>query len=148
MVFYKIKNFCTKIKFFKSSFSYVEDSRNSILELLTPKKFLQGMGFTILIKITQMIGVFFIFQLVGLNFDFFTSSIIYNTSLLLGAFTFIPAGTIVTDVSMLSLIMKYDHELAISTLGVIFYRIFTLWFGVIIGFIFLYLGNYRNFLKT
>jgi len=63
------------------------------------------------------------------------SGIVYNTSLLYGAISFIPGGLIVTDASMLSLIIQNGIDFSLASISVIIIRLFTLWISVFVGFL-------------
>ena len=95
----------------------------------------EATGWSIIGKISQFLAVYFIFLSVGIDLGIFFAGQIYYTSLILGAITFLPAGVIVTESSMLGLLVNNQVELSIATLIVIFTRIITTWMGMALGVI-------------
>ena len=66
---------------------------------------------------------------------------IYSSSLIIGAISFIPGGVGITEGSIAGLLTLGGVELPVALVLGVMIRIFTLWFGVIIGFIFLKLSG-------
>lgn len=66
---------------------------------------------------------------------------IYSSSLIIGAVSFIPGGVGITEGSIAGLLTLGGIELPVALVLGVMIRIFTLWFGVIIGFIFLKLSG-------
>jgi uncharacterized membrane protein YbhN (UPF0104 family) len=66
---------------------------------------------------------------------------IYSSSLIIGAISFIPGGVGITEGSIAGLLTLGGIELSVALVLGIMIRIFTLWFGVGIGFIFLKLSG-------
>ena len=60
---------------------------------------------------------------------------IYSSSLILGAASFIPGGIGVTEGSIAGLLTLNGVDISIAFVLGILIRIFTLWYGVLIGFI-------------
>ena len=59
---------------------------------------------------------------------------IYSSSLIIGAISFIPGGVGITEGSIAGLLTLGGIELSVALVLGIMIRIFTLWFGVGIGF--------------
>ena len=131
--FSAFKSFISKIKFLKKFTENLEESRSSIKKLMYAPNFLEALGYSVMIKIVQLFIVFFIFLSVGINLDLFFSGQIYYTSLLFGVLTFVPAGIIVIDSSMIGLLLRENIELPLATLGVLIVRLVTTWLLVALG---------------
>ena len=60
---------------------------------------------------------------------------IYSSSLILGAASFIPGGIGVTEGSIAGLLTLNGVDISIAFVLGILIRIFTLWYGVLVGFV-------------
>jgi len=134
-IFKLLKKIFIKIKFFQNFVDNIDESRNSLLKISSRKVMLKTFSLTMLIKILQIFLVFMIFESLGLNIEILLSGLIYFTSMLAGLFTLLPGGIVVTDSSMLGLLLKNDLDLSLSTITVLITRFITLWFTVIVGLI-------------
>ena len=133
--FSSFKNFSTKIKYLKKFSENIDESQKSLKMLISFPTFFEAVSWSIINKVAQLFVVFFIFMSIGINLDFFLSGQIYYTSSLTGVLTFIPAGIVVTETSMIGLLLKHQIELPLATLSVILVRIITTWLIVILGVI-------------
>jgi len=113
----------------------IGEFKNTTIKLTKSKTLFQLLGITFLSKIFPIISVFLIFNLFNLNFDIFTTSQIYFTSLVAGVLTFIPGGLIVTETGLLGLSMKFGIDFGTATVLIIMIRFLTFWFPTLIGFI-------------
>jgi len=131
-IFSLFKGFISKIKFTKRIAENLDESKNSVMILIRPSNFMEALGFSIVTRVAQLFIVYFVFLSVGINLDFFSSGQIYYTSLLIGVLTLIPAGIVVTESSMIGLLLKENIELPVATLGVLLVRFVTIWivFGI------------------
>ena len=134
-IFDRIKNFVTRIKRIKKLSLAIDESQESYRKLLNKNTFFEALGWSILGKSAQFLSVYFIFLSIGINFDWLQIGEIYHTPLILGLITFIPSGIIVTESSMIAILVKNNIELSIATLTVIFIRIVTIWIPIIVGLI-------------
>jgi uncharacterized membrane protein YbhN (UPF0104 family) len=53
---------------------------------------------------------------------------------MIGSLSFLPAGILVTEASLLGLMLKNGLNLGLATVAVFLIRLITLWFATIIGF--------------
>jgi uncharacterized protein (TIRG00374 family) len=134
-IFKSVKSFFMKIKRIRKFSQTLDDSKNSLSQLMKPKSFTEAMGWSLIAKTCQFVAVYFVFLSLDINIGIILSGQIYYTSLVLGALTFIPSGLIVTESSMLALLINNGIGLSISTLAVILTRIITTWLGTILGII-------------
>ena len=107
----------------------------STKKLTTPKNTVELLLITFLSKIVPMFAVFLVFDLFNLNMDLFTTSQIYFTSQIIGLLSFIPGGIIVTEASLLGLILKTGTDFSVATILVFLIRILTFWLPTFIGFL-------------
>jgi len=135
VVFSLIKKIFSKIKYLNNYVDNIDESRQSLLKLLSFKIMAVTFSLSLIIKTLQVVVVFLIFDSLGLSIDFLLSGIIYFTSMLVGTFVLLPGGIIVTDSSMLSLLLSNNVDLATGSTTVIITRFVTLWFTVIVGLI-------------
>jgi uncharacterized protein (TIRG00374 family) len=73
--------------------------------------------------------------------DYFSVVSIYASSLILGAASFIPGGLGVAEGSLVGMLNAQGVEISMAFVLVVLIRIFTLWYGVIAGFISLKLSG-------
>ena len=84
--------------------------------------------------ILQTVSVFFVFHALGVKISFITSTQIFYVALISGVLSFIPGGLIVTEASMLGLLIKYyDHDVRILVTSIIIIRFVTVWYPTILG---------------
>jgi len=127
------KKFFLKIKYLRKFSMSLEESKNSIKILYRKKTVFEAVGLSFVSKIIQLFVVFYIFLAVGLEFDFFQAGQIYYTSMVFGSISFIPGGIIVTESSMLGLLLENGIQVSIATLIVILSRLVTIWLFTIVG---------------
>lgn len=123
----------SKIKYTKKFLMNIEESKASLTLLLNLKTLTSTFGLTFITKVLNLFVIFFIFESIGLDLSLILSGQIYYTSLLSGVLTLIPGGIVVTDASMLGLILKNNVNLASASLVVILSRFITMWLGSIVG---------------
>jgi len=132
-IFSLFKGLISKIKYTKRIAENLEESKNSVTVLTRPSNFMEALGYSIVTRVAQLFIVYFVFLSVGINLDFFLSGQIYYTSLLIGVLTLIPGGIVVTETSMIGLLLKENIELPVATLGVLIMRLFSTWIPIGIG---------------
>jgi len=142
--FFIIKKIILKIKFFQKFYNSFDESEESFKILMKKKNLLEIILLSLPTKIIQLFTVYFVFLLVGLDFDFFNLGQIYYTSLLIGNLSFLPAGIIVTETGMIAMLVNYGTNFTIATLGVILLRLLTTWALTITGTLTYYL-KFKNF---
>ena len=71
------------------------------------------------------------------NFEFLQLAASYTTSIIIGVASFLPMGIGVVEASLAGFFSYQGIELSLALTLVIFIRIFTRWYGVIVGFIFM-----------
>ncbi len=130
-----INKLMSKIRFTQKLKINTEEFRHTTENLTNFKTFFQLLSLTLLTKLFVITSVFLVFQSLSLNFDIFSSGQIYFTSVLIGFLTMIPGGVVVTETSMLGLLLSNNIELSIASLTVFVVRGITLWFPMMIGFL-------------
>ena len=115
-IFTSIKKILTKIKFINNLISVLDESRESLIKLNTKKNLIEATAWSILAKFTHLVTVYFIFLAYGVDLGLILSGQIYYTAMIFGVISFIPAGIIVTESSMLGLLLGHNVEFAIATL--------------------------------
>lgn len=134
-LFFYLKKIFSRIRFLKKFVENIDESKESLDKLLNIKILIISTGLSLLTKILQIFVVFLIFDSLQLNLGFVETGLVYYTSMLAGSFSLLPGGIIVTDSSMIGLLLKNNIELATSSAAVIITRFITLWFAVIIGLV-------------
>lgn len=137
-LFKKFTDLISKIKFLKKYIPSLIDS------YLTLKKSIRGRVFIIssLLSITfwliESLIAYLIFQSFEIKgFEFLQLATTYTTSIIIGVASFLPMGIGVVEGSLAGFFSYQGIELSLALTLVIFIRIFTRWYGVIIGFIFM-----------
>lgn len=111
--------------------------------MVTPKNTASLLSLSLISKIFPILSVYLIFQLFDLNLDIFQTSQIYFVGQLIGALSFIPGGILITETSLLGLMLNSNVNFTISSVIVLLIRILTFWFPILLGFIIL-----RNVIKN
>jgi uncharacterized protein (TIRG00374 family) len=112
----------------------VEISRDALKALSSRTLLLEGFIFTVPAMILQAVSVFFVFHALGVKISFITSTQIFYVALISGVLSFIPGGLVVTEASMLGLLIKYyDHDVRILATSIIIIRFVTVWYPTLLG---------------
>jgi uncharacterized protein (TIRG00374 family) len=83
----------------------------------------------------------------GLGFDvgIVTTTVLFGFSTLIGVLSMLPGGLVVTDASLMGLLVQTGIPNTPAAVASIMARVFTLWLAVIIGSIFFVMHrNYMN----
>ena len=142
------KKLVSKFKKIEKLIISFDNSRDSFSKLFEFKTFGESMIWSIFAKISQFLAVYFIFLSLDIDINLILSGQIYYTSLVLGSLTFIPSGLIITESSMLGLLLNTGVDLSLASLSVILIRLITTWLGTIVGIFalkFLGIRNNKNF---
>lgn len=130
-----INKIASKIPPLRNMMVTADEFKDSIKKISNTKTSIPLFSLTIITKINAMVIVYLIFQSFGINFDLFLSGQIFFTSQLIGMLSFIPGGVLVTEASLIGLLLKQNVDFALTTLVVVVLRFFTLWLSTIIGFL-------------
>ncbi len=97
---------------------------------------------TIIWRLVEGIGIYFVLLGFGIDvIEYLEIISIYSTSVILGAVSMLPAGIGVTEGSFGGLLSLLEIEISFALALAIVVRLFTLWFGVAVGFISLKLSK-------
>ena len=100
------------------------------------KIFLSSIILSILYWLTVSFAVLLVLKSLSIDSLGFTEiASTYASSLFLGALSFLPGGLGITEASFTGLLNIQGISLSVAIVIVIVVRLFTLWFGVAIGFI-------------
>jgi len=134
-----------KIPFLKKKTLIIEEYKDAMQKISGIRTNIALLAFSLIPKIITAVMVFLIFKSFGIDFDIFTSSQIFFTSQLIGFISFIPAGLVATESSLLGLLMLKGLDFSESSILVIVIRFWSVWILTIIGAIFLRLILRKNF---
>ena len=136
--FKKFVNLISKRNFLKKYVSPISDSHIILKKSTRGKIFIISSGLSIAFWLTEVLIVYFVFLSFDiLNFEFFKIAAIYTTSLILGMLSFLPMGIGVVEGSLAGFLNYEGIDISIALTLVILIRIFTRWYGVIVGLIFM-----------
>lgn len=110
---------------------------DSIHVLLRPRIYTKGIAYSILAWGIESLAVYMIFQGFKIELDFPIVVLIFTLSTIIGGLSMLPGGIGVTEGGMLGLLLLYNIDYTVAFGLVLMVRVFTLWFSVIIGIIFL-----------
>ncbi len=109
-------------------------SRDALKLLTSRRVVLEAFIFTVPAMILQAVSVFFVFHAFGVKITFITSTQIFYVALISGVLSFIPGGLVVTEASMLGLLIKYyDHDVRLLATSIIIIRFVTVWYPTLLG---------------
>ena len=136
--FKKFVNLISKRNFLKKYVSPISDSHIILKKSTRGKIFIISSGLSIAFWLTEVLIVYFVFLSFNiLNFEFFKIAAIYTTSLILGMLSFLPMGVGVVEGSLAGFLNYEGIDISIALTLVILIRIFTRWYGVIVGLVFM-----------
>ena len=145
-IFNSIKLFLNKINKIKKISTSIDDSKESFMLLTKKNNFLEMIGWSLIAKFAQFFAVYFIFLSLNIDLGLLLSGQIYYTSLILGSLSFLPAGIIITESTMIAILLNHGLDFSLATLLVIFTRLVTTWLGTFLGIITLKtIQNSKNF---
>ena len=103
-------------------------------------------GLTVIFWLLEVLSVYFVLLSFGIeNIEFLKVIPIYATSLMLGFLSLLPMGLGVVEGSLASFFSLQGIEASLSLTIVIVIRLFTRWYGVIVGFFALKLSGTLTF---
>ena len=136
--FKKFLNLISKRNFLKKYVSPISDSHIILKKSTRGKIFIISSGLSIAFWLTEVLIVYFVFLSFNiLNFEFFKIAAIYTTSLILGMLSFLPMGVGVVEGSLAGFLNYEGIDISIALTLVILIRVFTRWYRVIVGLIFM-----------
>lgn len=147
-VFESFNSIILKIKFIQKFKFSLKDSQDSLSKLQSKSCFSEAIGWSIIGKTAQFFAAYLIFYSMGIDLSWFVVGQVYYTSLIIGILSFIPAGTIITESTMLALLLNNGIEFSIATVTVIFTRLVTTWLAAGLGIATLKLTNLKSELDT
>lgn len=134
--FNKILNLVKNIKFLSNVTKSLSESYDTIHLSLNRKTFFLSIIFSIAYWFVIGIAAYFVLKAVGIDTVSYVNIIsIYSSSIILGAASFIPGGIGVIEGSIAGLLTLNGVDISIAFVLGILIRIFTLWYGVLVGFV-------------
>lgn len=113
----------------------IENSQSAFKILTGLRITVEGLFITTAAKIIEAFSIYLTLKALKIHLDFIFSTQIYFTSILSGVLSFIPGGLVVTEGSMLGLLVKYGTDFTLATVSVMFVRLVTIWYTTILGLI-------------
>lgn len=135
--FNRLNNLIQKISFLRNKTINIEEYQKTTKTLTTPKFTFNLLLLSIIPKLITVVIVYLIFKSFGSDLDIFSSSQILFTSTLIGVLSFVPAGIIVTETSLIGMLLLHDVQFDTATLLTVILRFVNIWFLSILGIIFL-----------
>lgn len=126
----------TMIRFKLSKYEEIIENSQSTFKILTGVGItLEGLFITTIAKLAEAFSIYLVLKALKMQIDFIFSTQVFYTSIVSGFLSFIPGGFIVTEGSMLGLLVKYGTEFSLATVAVIFSRLLSIWYATILGLI-------------
>ena len=131
-------NLISKNKFLKKYTPSLFDSYIILKKSTRGKVFVISSLLSISFWLIESLVVYVVFLSFDIkNFEFLQLAASYTTSIIIGVASFLPMGIGVVEGSLAGFFSYQGIELSLALTLVIFIRIFTRWYGVIVGFIFM-----------
>ncbi len=144
-IFIKFLTLFEKISFLKNKIPIISETYESIQPSLNPKIFLSSTILSIIYWILVGTSSYLVLLALDISTISFLHMIsIYSSSIIIGAVSLIPGGVGVAEGSITGLLTLGGVEISIAFVIGILVRVFTLWYGVIIGFILLKINGGIN----
>ena len=134
--FNKILYLVKKIKFLSKFTESLSESYDTIHLSLNIKTLFLSIISSVTYWFVIGIAAYFVLKAVGIDTISIVNVVsIYSSSVIIGGLSFIPGGIGVTEGSIAGLLSLNGIDISIAFVLGILIRIFTLWYGVLIGFI-------------
>jgi len=136
LTFDKSITLLSKFKFTKNFIEPLSKSHEILKNSTKPRIFISSIILSTLYWLTVSFAVLFVLKSLSVDsLGFAEIASTYASSLFLGALSFLPGGLGITEASFTGLLNIQGISLSVAIVIVIVVRLFTLWFGVAIGFI-------------
>lgn len=106
-------------------------------KLLRPLPFLIGIGIALISWSCEGLAFYYLMRSAGFAFSPMQDMSIYGIATLVGALSALPGGLGGFEVVMVILLNHLGMSVAAATLPVAFFRLCTLWFGILVGVLFM-----------
>ena len=137
--------FFNRISFFSKFVTSIEDSQNILKKSSLGKTALVSSSLTIIYRLIESFAIYLILLGFGIDvIDYIEVVAIYATSIILGNLSLIPGGLGVTEGTLAGLFSFRGIELSTAIVLAIVIRLFTLWFGISLGFVTLKISGGLN----
>ena len=148
-LFTKFLKIGSKIKIISRLSESLTDSFDTIKKSTSGRVVIISYLLSISYWFIESIAVFFIMHGYGINAVQILDIIpMYSSAIVLGYASFLPLGTGVVEVALGTFLHSYGVELSVSFSVVIIIRLFTRWFGILVGlFALRYNGGFFKILK-
>lgn len=134
-IFELLTNLIKKIPRMNKQIENITESYD-VFHSLTPKKFMtKNWLISLFAWGLDALAVYLVFVGFNLNFEIFYTTFVMYSSLLFGVITLMPAGLGVTELSAVGLLMEEGISLSLATSIIIMFRIVSIWYATIVGFI-------------
>lgn len=135
-MFNKTLNLIKKVKFASKLADPIAESFDTIYLSLNKKTLVVSTILSICFWLLIGTSSYFVLSAVGINnLELLKVISIYSSSIIIGAASFIPGGVGVAEGSIAGLLHLSGINLSVAFALGILIRIFTLWYGVVVGFI-------------
>lgn len=135
-MFNKTLNLIKRVKFASKLADPIAESFDTIQMSLNKKTLVISTIISVCFWILMGISSYFVLRAVGIDsLEIIKIVSIYSSSIIIGAASFIPGGVGVAESSIAGLLSLSGINLSIAFALGILIRIFTLWYGVVVGFV-------------
>lgn len=138
-IYKRIKDRMRKSRFLKLFSIYGDQYYASQSILNNPRVYLTSLAFTLPAEFLNSMALYFTLRSIGIMPRISESVFAYSTTLVFGMVSGMPGGIGITDGTLVALLGSvYNLGSSISSAATIMVRMATLWFGVVLGAVFLF----------
>lgn len=123
----------SKLPVFSGRTHDLKDALDNMFRLFGPKVVIMSFIITLIAWISEGVALMLIIKGLGLEMGIIKATSIFGFSTLIGVLSMLPGGLIVTDASLMGLIVHAGIPATPAALAAIMARVFTLWLAVLIG---------------
>lgn len=138
-IFMAFITFSAKIPLVSSLTSRFEIFYQSTYELMGFRNLSRAIFIGIIAWFFECYGFYLVFKSFDIEFSLFNATFIYAFSTIAGAMTMLPGGIGATEGSITAMLILFNIPKSFSVASTIIIRICTLWFGVLLGVVALFL---------
>lgn len=143
----EIINLLGKIKYIKKYLVSIKDFYHNIYTVLKIKPLLFAIIIGIFSWSFEGVIIFFTLKAINIEISLLTSIFIFSFSLVVGAISMLPGGLFIAEGSIFGLLLLEGIPKDIAIITTIITRLSTLWLGVLIGIIALFLVQKKMFIR-
>jgi glycosyltransferase 2 family protein len=131
----------SRIPILKTRAGALRQALDDMFGLFGPRLLAVSLAITLIAWTSEGIALHLILSGLGFDMGIMKATVIFGFSTLVGALSFLPGGLVVTDASLMGLLLQAGMPSSSAAIAAIMARLCTLWLSVSVGSIFLVINR-------